>query len=72
MIGTYCTQVKKFERGRMVRCHCVGCAHNTAHLGDAEMHCRFLEYRVINPAHRKGEIIPGRKPTIRIPSDLRE
>ena len=71
MLGTYCTLVKKFQRGQLFRHYCVGCVHNTAHFGDAEMHCHFLEYRVINPAHRKGEIIPGRKPTICIPPDLR-
>ncbi|MBA7552341.1 hypothetical protein ES705_44902 [subsurface metagenome] len=67
MIGTFCTQVQKFNRGQMFRRYCVGCVHNTAHLGDAELHCRFLEYRVT----RKGEIIPDRKPAIRIPADLR-
>jgi len=72
MIGTYCTLVNKFERGQMFRHHCVGCAHNTAHLGDAELRCRYLEYLVIYPANRKGEIIPDRKPTIQIPADLRE
>ncbi len=71
MIGTYCTHVKKFNRGQLVRRHCGGCVHNTAHPGDAELHCRFLEYRFIYPAHRKGEVIPDRKPTIRIPADLR-
>lgn len=72
MICTFCTIVKKFNRGQMFRCHCVGCVHNTAHLGDAELHCRFLERRIIYPAHRKGEIIPDSKPTIQIPADLRE
>ena len=71
MIGTYCTQVAKFERGQMFRHHCVGCAHNTAHLGDVDLHCRYLEYRIVSPAHRRGEIIPDWKPTIRIPADLR-
>ena len=71
MIGTYCTLVKKFERGHLFRRHCVGCVHNTAHLGDEELHCRYLEYQVTYPPDRKGEIIPGWKPTICIPPDLR-
>jgi len=71
MLSTYCTLVKKFNKGRLFRKHCVGCAHNTAHLGDAELRCRFLEYRIIYPAHRKDEIIPDRKPTVQIPPDLR-
>ncbi len=62
MIGTYCTQVKKFERGQLFRRYCTRCAHNTAHLGDVEMHCRYLEYRSVNP---------DKKPTIRIPPDMR-
>jgi len=72
MLGIYCTLVKKLERGQLFRQYCVGCVHNTAHLGDEELRCRFLGYRAINPAHRKGEIIPGREPTICIPTDLRE
>lgn len=71
MLGTYCTQVKKFERGQMFRRHCVGCAHNTARQGDVEMGCRYLKYQIISPPNRKGEIIPDSKPTIRIPPDLR-
>lgn len=72
MLGTYCTQVKKFERGQLFRRHCVQCVHNTAHFGDAELRCRFLEYQVTYPTNRRGEVIPDRKPTIRIPPDLRE
>ncbi len=72
MIGTYCTLVKKFNKGHLFRRHCVGCVHNTAHLGATELRCRFLEYRVIYPANRKGEVIPDRKPFICIPADLRE
>ncbi|MBA7683713.1 hypothetical protein ES703_92094 [subsurface metagenome] len=68
MVGTFCRQVGKYERGQMFRRYCVRCVHNTAHLGDAELHCRYLEYR---PSNRKGESIPDPKPTIRIPPDLR-
>lgn len=71
MPGTYCTQVNKFERGQLFRRHCVGCVHNTAHLGDAELRCRFLEYRAILPAPKTVKLIPDRRPTIRIPTDLR-
>lgn len=70
MIGTYCTHVKKFNRGHLFRCHCVGCVHNTAHYDDTELRCRFLEYRIIYPANRRGEIIPDSKPTVQIPADL--
>lgn len=63
MIGTFCTQVGKFERGQMFRRYCVGCVHNTARLGDAELQCQYLEWR---------EVIPNKKPSIRIPPDLRE
>jgi len=66
MIGTYCTQVKKFERGQMFRRHCVRCVHNTAHLGDEELFCRYLEYRITNPPNRK-----PKKPSVLIPPDLR-
>jgi len=68
MIGTYCTLVKKFERGHLFRRHCVGCVHNTAHLDDEELHCRYLEYRIIP---KKEEFISSKKPAIRIPPDLR-
>ncbi|MBA7632706.1 hypothetical protein ES703_40259 [subsurface metagenome] len=69
MLGTFCTQVMKFERGQLFRRYCVRCVHNTAHLGDAELHCRYLEYR---QQHKGGrEVIPDKKPTIRIPPDLR-
>jgi len=71
MISTYCTLVKKFERGRLFRCHCVGCVHNTAHLDDEVLYCRYLEYRITYPSNRKGETIPDRKPTVRIPPDMR-
>ncbi|MBA7637565.1 hypothetical protein ES703_45211 [subsurface metagenome] len=71
MIGTFCTLVKKFERGQMFRHHCTGCSHNTAHLGDAELHCRYLEYRVTYQPKNRREKLPDRKPTIRIPADLR-
>lgn len=62
MVGTFCTQVNKFERGQMFRRYCVRCVHNSAKLGDAELQCRYLEWRVI----------PNKKPSIRIPPDLRE
>ncbi len=62
MVGTYCTQVNKFDRGQMFRRYCVRCSENTAHLGDTELRCRFLEYRPVNPDN---------KPAIRIPADLR-
>ena len=71
MISTYCTLVKKFERGQLFRQYCTRCAHNTARLGDFELNCRYLEYRVIYPTNRRGETIPDRKPTVRIPPDLR-
>ena len=71
MLGTYCTLVKKFERGQLFRHHCVRCVHNVAHLGDTELHCRYLEYRVIYPPNRRGDIIPNSKSTIRVPPDLR-
>ena len=70
MVGVYCTKVQKFERDRLFRRHCIGCVHNTAHCGDAKLHCRFLEFKVIYP-NKKGDSIPARKPTIRIPADLR-
>ncbi|MBA7661636.1 hypothetical protein ES703_69656 [subsurface metagenome] len=69
MPGTYCTMVKKFERGQMFRQCCFRCVHNTAHLGDDKLYCRYLEYRLT--PNLKGEIIPGTKPSIRIPVDLR-
>ncbi len=68
MLGTYCTLVKKFNRGHLVRRHCVGCVHNTAHLGDKELHCRYLEYRHSSGAGR----LPDKKPSVLIPPDLRE
>jgi len=71
MLGTFCPKVKKFERGQMFRHYCVGCVHNTAHLGDDNLHCRYLEYRVTYQPNRKGEIIPSTKPSIQIPPDLR-
>ena len=71
MIGTYCTIIKKLERGQMFRQYCVGCVHNTAHLGDEELHCRYLECQLIYPPDRKGEIIPDLQPPICIPADLR-
>ena len=71
MIGTYCTKVKKFERGQMFRRYCITCVHNTAHLGDAQLCCRYLEYRITYPPDRKGEIIPNVSPCISIPLNLR-
>jgi hypothetical protein len=71
MVGTYCTQVKKFERGQMFRRYCVRCVHNTAHFGDDKLYCQFLKYRGTHPPHRKVEIIPDSRPTIWIPLDLR-
>ncbi len=64
MIGTYCTEVKKFERGQMFRHYCVGCVHNTANLGDTEISCRYLEYRHSGRG-------PNSKPSISIPLDMR-
>lgn len=67
MPGTYCTLVKKFDRGQLFRCCCVGCVHNTAHFGDGEMHCQYLEYR-----HASGEgRMPVSEPSVWIPPDLR-
>lgn len=71
MVGTFCTHVNKFDRGQLFRRYCVRCIHNTAHQGDAELHCRYLEFRMTYPTDRKGEIIPNSKPSIRIPMDLR-
>ena len=71
MLGTYCTKVGKFERGQMFRRYCVRCVQNTAHLGDDELHCRYLEHRITSPPDRKGEIILGSKPSIRIPLSMR-
>ena len=71
ILGTYCTYAGKFERGLMFRRYCVRCVHNTAHLGDDELHCPYLEHRITSPPDRKGEIIPGSKPSIRIPLDMR-
>ncbi|MBA7615833.1 hypothetical protein ES703_23120 [subsurface metagenome] len=65
MIGTFCKQVGKFDRGQMFRRYCVRCGHNTAHLGDKELRCQYLEYR------KNGEVIPNKQPTIRIPPDMR-
>lgn len=71
MIGTYCTVVKKFERGQLFRRHCVGCVHNTAHLGDEELYCRYLEYRVTYQPKNRKEKLPDKKPSVWIPPDLR-
>ncbi len=71
MIGTYCAYVEKFERGQLFRRYCVRCTHNMALLGYTEFHCQHLEHRITYPTHRKGEIIPGSEPSIRIPVDLR-
>jgi len=71
VLGTYCTFAGKFERGWMFRHYCGRCIHNTAHLGDHELHCPYLEQRITSPPGRKGEIIPSSKPSIRIPLDLR-
>ena len=72
MLGTYCTQVKKFERRQMFRKHCIHCVHNTAHLGDEQLRCRYLERRMTyQPKHGK-EVIPNKEPAIWIPPDLRE
>ena len=67
MVGIFCRQVRKFERGQMFRHHCVGCAHNTAHLGDAKLYCRYLEHRHSSGAGR----LTNSKPFIQIPTDLR-
>jgi len=66
MVGTYCTLAKKFERGQMFRRYCVRCVHNTAHLGDTDLHCRYLEYRLSSSR------LPDSKPSISIPRDLRQ
>lgn len=71
MLGTYCTIVNKFERGQLFRQYCTRCSHNTAHLGDEELHCRYLEYRVTYQPKNRREVIPNKKPTIWIPEDLR-
>lgn len=71
MLGKYCRYVGKFERGQMFRRYCVGCVHNTANLGDTELHCQYLQYRIIYPPDRKGETIPGSRPVILIPPDLK-
>ncbi len=71
MLGTFCNQVKKFERGQMFRHHCIGCVHNTAHLGDTKLYCRYLEYRVTYQPKRRREVVPTTKPYIWIPPDLR-
>jgi len=67
MIGTYCTEVGKFERGQMFRRYCARCVHNTAALGDTELHCRYLEYRFSSGVGR----LPDKKPSIVVPRDLR-
>ena len=72
MVGTFCKYVGRFDRGQLFRRYCVRCVYNTAHLGDAELRCPYLEYRIIYPANRRGKIIPGREPAICIPTDLRE
>lgn len=66
MIGIYCTQAGKFARGQMFRRYCVRCIHNTAHLGDTELHCRYLEYR-----HCGAGRMLDSKPSISIPPDMR-
>ncbi len=71
MIGTYCTYVGKFDRGQLFRRYCVRCVYNMAHHGDKELQCRYLQNRKTSPPDRKGEIIPGSKPSITIPLDLR-
>ena len=71
MIGTYCTYAGKFERGQLFRRYCVSCVHNTAHLGDAELQCRYLEYRITYQPQKGRAVIPNTKPSIRIPPDLR-
>ena len=71
MIGTYCRQTGKFERGQMFRRYCIGCVHNTTHLGDEKLYCRYLEYRITYHPKKGGEVIPNTKPSIRIPPDLR-
>ena len=73
MLGTYCSYVEKFERGQMFRRYCVRCVHNTAHLGDEELHCQYLEYRATYQPIGRRELIPDTflKPSIRIPKDLR-
>lgn len=63
-MATFCTLVGKFDRGQMFRRYCVRCVHNTAHLGDAELHCPFLE-------HRSPPKPNDKKPTIAIPPDMR-
>lgn len=70
-MGTFCTFVGKFDRGQMFRRYCVRCVHNTAHLGDAELHCQFLEHRGNPKPKGGGEIIPDKEPSVSIPPDLR-
>lgn len=64
MPETFCTLVGQFERGQLFRQHCFNCVHNTAHLGDNLLFCRYLEYRP-----REGKAIPDSTISIRIPSD---
>ena len=71
MLGTYCTLVKKFERGQMFRQYCVRCVHNTAHLGDEELYCRYLEYLITYQPKGKRQVIPSKRPSVWIPPDLR-
>ena len=61
-MGTFCRYVEKFDRGRPFRRYCVRCPNNTAHLGDKELHCSFLEYRPTDN---------DKKPAIRIPAGMR-
>ncbi len=68
MLGTYCTRVKRFEMGQFFRCHCVQCVHNTAHLGDDRLYCRYLEYRLSGAGSFS---LPDSRPSIQIPPDLR-
>ena len=62
MVGTFCKYVGRFDRGQLFRRYCVRCSHNTAHLGDKELRCPFLEYRPLNN---------DKKPAIRIPAGMR-
>jgi len=71
MLGTYCTLVRKFERGQMFSKYCVHCVYNTAHLGDDRLYCGYLEYRITYQPKGKKEAIPGTKPSVWIPPDLR-
>lgn len=71
MLGIYCNLVGKFERGQMFRKYCIHCVHNTAHLGDEQLLCRYLEYRVTYQPKHKKEAIPSKEPAIWIPPDMR-